>query len=116
MAPGWLFGNVTTQLLEQHGIKYAVGLKSMTYSTGLRLRLATWSWDCGVIGLAGYAGEILGTALYLRKNAIPCIVLHPNDVPRGFLPRILSRIRNFLDSGFNPVLFRDLWPSKRMAL
>ncbi len=65
-----------------------------------RLPLATYSFDWGCIGPAAWAGWAAG-ALRWRwfSPAIPCVVLHPMDVARGWLPRILQIIRTFLDKG-----------------
>jgi uncharacterized protein len=107
--PAWRFGSASLGLMAQHGIEFTVGLSCLQGINGSRTRLATWSWDCGVIPGSGRAGEMLGSVLARRREATPCIVLHPLDVPRGFLPRAVERVRSMLDRGYRPSLFDDLY-------
>ena len=66
-------------------------------------RLATWSWDWGRLGWLSRGGEILGKVQCLRHpTAIPCVVIHPIDLRRGYLPRAEQLIRKLLDCGYVP--------------
>lgn len=102
--PAWQCGPLTPALLAQHGLRYCVGLWGLGRAHGASLPLATWSWDAGVIAALGWAGEALGTArAWAWPQAMPCVVVHPADAARGYLPRILRRIEGLLAGGRRPV-------------
>ena len=107
--PAWQRGPVTASLLHDAGIDYLVGMFSIEWTRGAVIRLATWSWDLGASRELGYLGEILGRAAHAAMpRAIPCVVLHPADVGRGFLPRGLRVIEALLAEGRRPIVFKDL--------
>jgi hypothetical protein len=104
VAPAWQPGPVTPALLNSCGLDYALGFWSLDCA-GTRLPLAVWSWDCGNIAALGLAGEALGwLRRALRPDAVPCVVLHPRDVTRGYLARALNLIRRLQTAGLRPVL------------
>ncbi len=105
--PAWRMGK-TRHIVGEDGLDFAVGMMGLHSVGGPPLRLATWSWDAGVVRSLGYVTERVGTALSLRKNAIPVVVIHPADVERGFLPRAVDRIRRLLAVGRSPVIFDAL--------
>ena len=73
------------------------------------LPLATWSWDWGRLGWLSRGGEFLGTIQQLcNPAAIPCIVIHPIDVRRGYLRRAEQLIQAFLERGFIPTTAMQL--------
>ncbi|MEZ6061030.1 MAG: hypothetical protein R3C19_11760 [Planctomycetaceae bacterium] len=92
----------------------AVQLQRLSYVMGFRRlescrdgaidrRLATWSYDWGWLKSAAWAGHAMGVAAWkLTSDAIPCVVIHPADVARGWLPFILKQIERLLDSGCRP--------------
>ena len=107
--PAWVRGPVTASLLRDAGIHYLVGMFSLEWTSGAAIRLATWSWDLGAARALGYCGEIAGRAARaMMPRAIPCVVLHPADVDRGFLPRGLRVIEALLGEGRRPLTFKDL--------
>ena len=99
--PGWQFGKVTKTVLGKHNIDFAISLHYIIDTSGHRIPLATW--------FSGYVGEIVGYTLCMRKDVVPCIVLHPKDVQRGFLPRGLRLIRSFIEQGYCPISFQDIY-------
>jgi predicted deacetylase len=111
--PGWQAGSMTGQLLDKHGLDFIVTLCDMTDVKGDKVGLASWSWDCGRIPLSGYLGEAIGSVLYWRGDVVPCVVLHPKDIERGFMSRSLRRIQSFLEKGYRPISFNKLY--NRMA-
>ena len=76
---------------------------------GRKHRLATWSWDWGCLGWLSRGGEIFGKiqSLYCPA-AIPCVVIHPIDLRRGYLPHAEQRIRKLLDRGYVPTTATQL--------
>ncbi|MGB6042351.1 MAG: DUF2334 domain-containing protein [Pirellulales bacterium] len=107
--PAWQQGKVTSQMLNRHGLLFCVGLQNVSTVEEIRLPTATWSWDLGVVPGAGYVGEACGGLAHrIRKRALPVVVVHPHDVVRGYLPRIVRVIQALLDSGRRPVLLSQL--------
>ena len=60
------------------------------------IALATYSWDCGRFGCIGHLGNTIGRALSLFPRRLPCVVIHPADVARGFLEQALSLIDSLM--------------------
>ena len=108
VAPAWHMGALDHARLRGSGVRYTVGIARLTDGEGRRVPLATWSWDAGPIRTLGAAGELIGRMAALRAHAVPCVVLHPADVRRGYLPRALARVRSLLARGRQPALFRDV--------
>lgn len=103
--PAWQMGPLTPAALAQCGLHYGLCWSSRVMGTGQRQPLATWSWDAGRVAVAGLLGEWAGAArVWLTRSAIPCVVLHPADVARGYLARALALVRWLLASGRKPVL------------
>ena len=72
-------------------------------------QLATWSWDWGRLGWLSRGGEILPQIQKLcRPAAIPCVVIHPVDLRRGYLPHAEQLIRKLLDRGYFPTTATQL--------
>jgi hypothetical protein len=108
--PGWQTGKVTWDLLRKHGFDFLVTLYSMRDSMDNKHSLASWSWDCGRVPFLGYMGDAIGSLRYFGcGNVVPCIVLHPRDIKRGFLPRSLRLINHFLEKGYHPITFNKLY-------
>lgn len=80
------------------------------------VQLATWSYDWG---RCTSAASILNLYPQLRfrfkQNISPCVVIHPADVGRGWLPVALQQIQKLLELGYRPVtpskLLSAEWPS-----
>ncbi len=102
--PAWQFGPLTMQLLAENGISYRCGFRKIEDVKGRSVSLATVSWDLSFMRETGYLGELCGTVLHkFNRSYVPVIVLHPDDVPRGFLVRATRMIQAFLSAGGRPV-------------
>jgi predicted deacetylase len=104
--PAWQMGALSPAALARSGIRYCLGMRNLILcESGSTQRLATWSWDAGRWAWAGYAGHALGVAArVIDRAAVPCVVVHPADLARGFVPCALALIRNLLAHGLRPVL------------
>jgi predicted deacetylase len=108
IAPTFQIGHATPDRLARHGIEYTVGYRYLVDAAGQRLRLATWCWDVSPLRTLNYAGHLLGEVQYkLHKHAIPCLALHPLDLGRGFLPRIVRTVKKLLAAGRTPTLLES---------
>jgi predicted deacetylase len=109
IAPTYRTGFATPDRLAKYGIHYTVGYRQVVTSSGQRLRLSSWIWDVSPIRLLCRAGYRLGEFQYrFRGNALPCVVLHPLDLERGFLPQIEQTVQKLLHAGRQPVLLESL--------
>ncbi|MDB5343433.1 MAG: hypothetical protein JWP89_1810 [Schlesneria sp.] len=109
IAPTYQIGFATPERLAKFGIHYTVGYGKVATSSGQRLPLATWVWDVSPIRLLCRVGYRLGQIQYrFRKHALPCVVLHPLDLERGFLPQIELTVQRLLRAGRQPVLLESL--------
>ena len=76
---------------------------------GRVLRLATWSWDWGRLRWLSRGGALLGNVQQLvNPAAIPCIVIHPADVRRGYLRRAVQLIQTLQERGYVPTTATQL--------
>lgn len=108
IAPTFQIGHASPERLARYGISYTVGYRYLVDARGQRRRLATWCWDVSPIRALNYAGHWLGEINYrLRSSAIPCLALHPLDLGRGFLPRIVQTVQKLLDAGRKPILLES---------
>jgi len=109
IAPTYNIGYATPERLAKFDIHYTVGYGHVVTSTGQRLNLSTWIWDVSPIRALCHAGYRFGEIQYrLRKRALPCVVLHPLDLERGFLPQIERTVQKLLRAGRQPVLLESL--------
>lgn len=109
IAPTYRPGFATPDRLAKFGIHYTVGYQQVVTSTGQRLPLATWVWDVSPMRILCRAGYRLGELQYrFRKRALPCVVLHPLDLERGFLPQIEQTVQKLFDAGRQPVLLESM--------
>lgn len=109
VAPAWMGGPVTPALLASCGLRYSVGFAGITCVGGARIPLATWSWDTGRCAWLGHLGEAAGVLSFAaRRDAIPCVVLHPADLGRGYLRHGLHLVRALLAAGRRPATFREI--------
>jgi predicted deacetylase len=109
IAPTYNIGFATPDRLAKFGILYTVGYSHVTTTEGKRLRLSSWIWDVSPIRILCRAGYRWGEIQYrFRKNALPCVVLHPLDLERGFLPQIERTVQKLLNAGRQPVLLESL--------
>ena len=109
IAPTYHAGFATPERLAKFGMHYTVGYGQVVTSTGQRLRLSSWIWDVSPIRLLCLAGYRWGELQYrFRRQALPCVVLHPLDLERGFLPQIERTVQKLLRAGRQPVLLESL--------
>jgi predicted deacetylase len=100
--PAWCRGAVTVNGAAREGFSITVTLRHLLTAAG-KIPVATHSWDCGRVGVLGYASEWIGRLL----AGIPCITMHPADVRRGFLTRGLRRVDRLLNAGCSPITFES---------
>lgn len=101
--PAWHMGPLSLDRLTPFGISHVMGMARMQRTHGPAIPLSTWSWDCGRFKSAGWLGEGLGSLRFWMTRSTPCVVLHPRDVQRGFLKRILRLIQRLMDLGYRPI-------------
>jgi hypothetical protein len=106
--PAWRLRTGVTHL-HAAGIEYLMRFRSFEACGRSPIPLATWSWDWGWLPGTRFVGSALGTCCqWLNPRAIPAVVLHPLDVPRGCLPPAERLICRLLSSGLVPILPHDL--------
>lgn len=109
IAPTYKVGHATPDRLAKYGMHYTVGYGRVITSAGQQLPLGTWCWDVSPIKLLCRLGYRFGEMQYrFRRNALPCVVLHPLDLERGFLPQIERTVQKLLRAGRQPVLLEAL--------
>lgn len=109
IAPTYQTGFATPERLAKFGIHYTVGYREVVTSTTDRLPLSSWVWDVSPIRLLCRLGYRWGQLQYrFRRNSLPCVVLHPLDLERGFLPQIVRTVEKLLRAGRQPVLLESL--------
>jgi predicted deacetylase len=107
--PAWQTGYATTAELSRCGFQYLVTFDAIRFVRMTPIPLVTWSWDWGIVAPLGRVGEWFGDyESTLRPDALPCVVVHPIDVDRGYLPRCLRVIDRLQQRGRTPVLFSEL--------
>lgn len=106
--PAWQSGPVCPALLTACGLHYCAGLTRIERVGRRPVPLSTWSWDAGKVPQLGLLGEAAGAAMSaLRRHSLPCVVFHPRDLDRGYVPRGLTLIETFLSAGRRPVTFAE---------
>jgi hypothetical protein len=106
--PAWRVGSVDISDVSNCGMSFIAGLRRVDFTNGYRQPLATWSWDCGRLSAGGMLASAIGATLALSEGAIPCVVLHPEDIVHGLMHCPLRHIERLLERGYNPVTFSDL--------
>lgn len=107
--PAWQAGALTSTVLAACGIEYALYWSHLATTDGRRVALHSYSWDSGRIAALGILGEWAAAVRgMLTRRGVPCIVLHPADVARGYLPRSLALLRVLLAHGHQPTLPQHL--------
>ena len=101
LAPAWQLGHLRSVRL-QADLSHALGFFSLASAAGRRVPLATWSWDCGRWGGLGHLGHGIGWLLHSMNRGVPTLAIHPRDLERGFLPKIVRLTQQLLDAGYEP--------------
>ncbi len=104
LAPGWQKGRVRDVIDSTSGFDYVLGFFSLETVGGQAIPLATSTWDCGRWGWLGHIGHSVGWLLQSVDRGIPVLAVHPRDIERGFLPKVLRLTEELLDNGYEPVV------------
>lgn len=102
LAPAWQRGHVRLENGNGLGLDHVLGFFSLESRAGRKVPLATWTWDCGRWGWLGHLGHGIGWLSQSLDRGVPTLAIHPNDLKRGFWPRILRLVRKLRDSGYEP--------------
>lgn len=107
--PAFQWGAVRPDDLFDAGYIYGLGLASLVHRGG-SARVATRSWDPGRLGacpLVGRALSAFGALTHLRGGAVPCVVVHPDDVDRGLDVHAHATLARYRRRGLRPTLVSD---------
>ena len=111
VAPAWQLGRATVADLSACGFGFIATFAGIRAVNGPTIPMATWSWDWGVLEVLGRVGHRLGDVCWkLRPSALPCVVVHPADVDRGYLPRVREVVDRLLGLGRTPGLLSEFLP------
>ncbi len=109
VAPAWQRGRIDRKTLRLHGLEFLLGYTAIECADSRRIPVSTITWDVGRFGRLGPAAEMIGRVLgRVRGRSIRCLAAHPADVSRGYLPRILSTVESWIESGGTPILPGEL--------
>jgi peptidoglycan/xylan/chitin deacetylase (PgdA/CDA1 family) len=111
--PAWQRGRVRLGNGNALGLNHVLGFFSLESSSGRRIPLATWSWDCGRWGLLGHVGHAIGWLSQSLDRGVVTLAIHPKDLERGFWPRILRLTEALLERGYTPTTSARLLRSGR---
>ena len=107
--PAWQVGRATLAEISSLGFRYLIEFERLHAIGQPAIPLATWSWDWGTVGALGRLGEWYGRSwTRLNPDAVPCVVVHPRDVDRAYLPRIIRVVEELRGQGRTPVTFSAL--------
>jgi hypothetical protein len=107
LAPAWQGGHVRWND-DAFGLEHILGFFSLWSSTGRRVRLSTWTWDCSRWRWTGHLGHGIGSLLHTLRRGVPTLAIHPRDLERGFWPTILQLTDELLDAGHEPRTVSEL--------
>ena len=102
LAPAWQSGHVCLGNGNTLGLEHVLGFLSLESRTGRSVSLATWTWDCGRWGWLGHLGHGIGWLLQSLERGVPTLAIHPQDLGRGFWPKILRLTQELLETGYEP--------------
>ena len=98
LAPAWQLGHVRLDM----GLQHVLGFFSLESRACRKLPLTTWTWDCDRWGRLGHVGHGIGWLLQSINRGVPTLAIHPNDLYRGFWPKILQLTEHLIETGFEP--------------
>ena len=108
LAPAWQPGHVRALGIATSGVEYVLGFFCLLPLTGRKVRLATWTWDCGRWGWLGHIGHGFGQLSQSLDRGVPTLAIHPRDLERGYWPTVLRLTRTLLEAGYIPTTFAGL--------
>jgi hypothetical protein len=108
LAPAWQVGHVGHSSAAAPGLDHLVGFFALESSSGRRVPLSTWTWDCSRWSWTGHVGHGIGSALHAFRRGVPTLAIHPRDLERGFWPTILRLTRKLLETGHEPSTMNGL--------
>lgn len=110
--PAWQRGPIRPDILQQSGLEYLMGYRTIQWAQGHSIPLSTLTWDVGRFAALGVVAEWIGRTFYRHfPNSLACLAIHPIDVLRGYLPRIVQIVDQLTAAGGIPVLPGNLCPS-----
>ncbi len=102
---------MTARDLGGSGFRYLATFGAIQTARGATIPLSTWSWDWGILAKLGRIGPRLGdVSLRLRPVNLPCVIVHPADVDRGYLPSVLDVVDRLLAKGRRPGSLSEILP------
>ena len=102
LAPAWQRGHARWVSGNTVGLEHVLGFFSLETRAGRKVRLTTWTWDCGRWGWLGHLGHGIGRLSKSLDRGVPTLAIHPRDLERGFWPRILRLTEELLAAGYEP--------------
>ena len=102
LAPAWQRGGVRATTGSALGLDQVLGFFSLASSSGRRVPLATFTWDCGRWAWLGHIGQELGSLLRSVESRVPVLAVHPRDLRRGFWPKVLRLTEELLEARYEP--------------
>lgn len=108
--PAWQRGPIRGEILQQSGLDYLMGYRAIQWADGHSIPLSTLTWDVGRFTSLGVAAEWVGRLLYrYSPQRMACLAIHPVDVSRGYLPRIVRFVERWMTAGGIPVVPGNLY-------
>ncbi len=107
LPPAWQRGRVRLSDASSPELRHVLGFLSLDSSTGRKIPLATYTWDCSRWAWPGYVGHGVGRLLH-SMDRVPTLAIHPRDVERGFWPTIRRLTQELLDAGYEPATPSEL--------
>lgn len=104
VAPCWQLPVDPTLL---NGIDYVMGYNNLVPCCAdlQQVPLATWSYDWGRFRrAASVVNAVPAVRLALLSAVVPCVVIHPADVGRGWLPVAIRRIKWLMEREYLPAV------------
>jgi len=103
--PAWQRGPIDCELLQRMDIDFLIGYREMRWADGYSIPLSTLTWDVGRFAALGLVAEWIGQIQHrYSPKSLPGVAIHPIDVSRGYLPRIVGVVKHWLAEGRVPVL------------
>ncbi|MEP3479378.1 MAG: hypothetical protein ABJZ55_09035 [Fuerstiella sp.] len=121
VAPCW---SLPVRSNELKGIDYVMGYnglvpccRSENDQPEATVRIASWSYDWGRFGKVASLVNLFPEVRFRSlTDIVPCVVIHPADVGRGWLPVAIRKIQKLLDLGYRPVVPASLMSARQASI